>query len=687
MSKSPSDTLFINHNSHNVYVTHQLYYYEDVQKAITYDQVISSEFEPNFKKRSGNSSANFGFTDSDFWFKIIVKNDGWAASKFLEIGYPFLNTLDVYYSDSTGKMQHYIVGDHFKYSERPNENKNFLFEIYFHPNEVKTIYAHISCDGEVTSFPVRIVDHATLTDDTADEHIILGLYYGILVFAIFLSLFLGASLKENINYRYFFYVISVGLFQFSIDGLSFKYLWPNNTWLANHIIPMAGSAAIFFLIKFTQFLLLTKQHTPYICKTMNVVAGIIVGMFIFAMLPNPFYSISLQALNFLVIISNLLILMSAIKVNHIGYRPARYFLAAFLLLLIGSTTSLLKNLDILPRVFLTEYGIQLGSAIEIIFLSFALSEKVRALKDEKQVAQESLLRQLEENNRLEHALNVELEQKVRERTLELQQQKEVVEDQKNLIEEKHKEITDSINYAERIQRSFLATKELMDVALRNYFLYFQPKDVVSGDFYWGGLLRNQLQVFVVADSTGHGVPGAIMSILNISSLEKSIETEVDAAAILNKTRENIITRLKKDGSPDGGKDGMDATLFIIDYSSLTLQYAVANNSIWIVRRGELIELNYDKMPVGKHDRDHVSFTSHHFQLEKGDMLYAFTDGMPDQFGGPKGKKFKYAQLKQLFVSIAGQPTEHQYHFVKNGFENWKGSLEQVDDVTVMGIKI
>ena len=681
------DTAYTDGVTPNLSITHQLYYIEDPTAQLSFDTVQQSQWQSKFTQHKGNYSASFGLTQSDYWFKFVVKNGATAVEKFLEFGYPFLNELDVYFTDSTGTMQHYLVGDHFPYHQRQNENKNFIFDLYFHPHEVKTIFAHITSDGEVTSFPVRIVDHATLTDDAANEQLILGFYYGIVVFALFLSFFLGASLNENVNFRYFLYVVSVGIFQFSIDGLSFKYLWPNNVWLANHIIPMAGAAAIFFLIKFTQFLLLTKEHTPIICKTLNVVAGFIVALFVCAMLPNPFYAFSLKTLNFMVIISNLLILIAAIKVYRMDYRPSRYFLLAFLLLIVGSTLSLLKNIDILPRIFITEYGIQLGSGIEIIFLAFALSEKVRTLKDEKQEAQASLLRQLEENNRLEHELNVELEKKVIERTLELQQQKELVEEQKSLIEEKHKEITDSINYAERIQKSFMASRQLLTSELGSYFLIFQPKDVVSGDFYWAAKLPTGEFVFVMADSTGHGVPGAIMSILNISALEKSIETETDAGKILTTTRTAIIERLKRDGSEEGGKDGMDASLFILNQTRTRITYACANNCLWVIRKGVLMELECDKMPVGKHDRDHLPFTTFEFEVEKGDMVYGFTDGLPDQFGGPKGKKFKYAQLKQLLLSVAELPIEQQERTIRQALMEWKGSLEQVDDVTLAGIRI
>ena len=247
---------------------------------------------------------------------------------------------------------------------------------------------------------------------------------------------------------------------------------------------------------------------------------------------------------------------------------------------------------------------------------------------------------------------------------------------------------DSINYAERIQRSFLATKEQLDEQLKNYFILFQPKDVVSGDFYWAHTLKNGYFALVTADSTGHGVPGAIMSLLNTSSLEKAVELGIsEPAEILNHTRQTIIDRLKKDGSAEGGKDGMDCSLMSFNSNKSKLTYSAANNPIWIIRDNTIIELTADKMPVGKHDNDSVSFTQHEIELQKGDLIYTLTDGFPDQFGGPKGKKFMYKHLKRVLISISQLPMDEQKEHLKTTLNNWKGDLEQVDDVCLIGIRV
>lgn len=267
-------------------------------------------------------------------------------------------------------------------------------------------------------------------------------------------------------------------------------------------------------------------------------------------------------------------------------------------------------------------------------------------------------------------------------------QKIVIEQQRDIVEEAHKEITDSINYAERIQRSFLATEELLSQNLNEYFVFFQPKNVVSGDFYWADKLTNNQFAIVNADSTGHGVPGAIMSILNISSIERALDKGLlNPAEIFNDTRKTIIERLAKDGSVEGGKDGMDASMISFDFINNKFSYAAAQNPIWIIRNKELIEIKPEKMPIGKHDNDTIPFVGGEFETQRGDVIYTLTDGFQDQFGGENGKKFKVKPFKDFLITISHLPMQEQHKKLQETFINWKGNLEQVDDICIIGVRI
>jgi serine phosphatase RsbU (regulator of sigma subunit) len=259
--------------------------------------------------------------------------------------------------------------------------------------------------------------------------------------------------------------------------------------------------------------------------------------------------------------------------------------------------------------------------------------------------------------------------------------------QKHLIEEKQKEILDSINYAKRIQYTLLAHEEFLKQNLNDHFTFFNPKDVVSGDFYWAttvGSGEHKKFYLAVCDSTGHGVPGAFMSLLNIGFLGEAInEKGIEKP---NEVFEFVRKKLTETISKEGQKDGFDGILLCVDKSSGMITYAAANNAPVLVRKHELIELSNDRMPVGVGERKQTFelFTIEH---QKGDIIYLYTDGYPDQFGGPKGKKFKYKQLNELLLANANLPLAEQRSKLKSEFENWKGDLEQVDDVCVIGIRI
>ena len=330
----------------------------------------------------------------------------------------------------------------------------------------------------------------------------------------------------------------------------------------------------------------------------------------------------------------------------------------------------------------TGYGI---TALLLIFgfvrwRTAKLKERQKELETEVEIATEVIK---SEKEKVENTLK-----EVEEQKEIIEVQKEQVEKQKEQVEEAHKEITDSINYAERIQRSFLATEELLSNNLNDYFVFFQPKEAVSGDFYWASKLNNGNFAMVNADSTGHGVPGAIMSILNISSLEKAIEKGAfEPAKIFNDTRSFIIERLKKDGSTEGGKDGMDASIICFDFENNKFTYTAAQNPIWVIRDGELTEIKPEKMPIGKHDKDHIPFEGGEFEIQKGDQVYTLTDGFQDQFGGPKGKKFMVKKMREYVLAISHLSMEEQHQKIKETFNYWKGEIEQVDDVCVIGVKI
>lgn len=271
---------------------------------------------------------------------------------------------------------------------------------------------------------------------------------------------------------------------------------------------------------------------------------------------------------------------------------------------------------------------------------------------------------------------------------ELEHQKQEIEFQKQLVEEKQKEIIDSINYAQRIQQAVLTGTDVWHRIGHDYFIFFKPKDIVSGDFYWAYNAPNGRSVFALADCTGHGVPGGFMSMLGNSFLnELVIENKLfKADVILNKLRDKVIHALEQQGRTDQ-KDGMDISLCVWNRLDNTLEFAGANNPIWILRSGIMEEYTADKMPIGFLSADQQPFKSKVITLSSGDVIYMSSDGFPDQFGGPKGKKYMYRRMVQFLISIADKPLTSQKEALVAEFNSWKGGHDQLDDVCMLAVKV
>lgn len=282
----------------------------------------------------------------------------------------------------------------------------------------------------------------------------------------------------------------------------------------------------------------------------------------------------------------------------------------------------------------------------------------------------------------------------------IRKQKIFIEEQKHLVEKKNKEVFDSINYARRIQEALLKEEEHITEYLPPHFVLFKPKDIVSGDFYWSQekkSLANESKgdifwYLCVADSTGHGVPGAFMSMLGTAYLNEinASENVLTPAEILNKLRDKIVKELKQSGEAGESKDGMDVSMMRLNLRTMEMQWAGANNPLWISRMVEgklaLIEMKADKQPIG-YTISPKPFTNHDISLSKGDTIYLFSDGYADQFGGSLGKKFKQKQLKEKLLSIYHEALSVQKEILTNTFEEWKGELDQLDDVTMIGLRI
>jgi len=280
-----------------------------------------------------------------------------------------------------------------------------------------------------------------------------------------------------------------------------------------------------------------------------------------------------------------------------------------------------------------------------------------------------------------------LEMKVMERTEEVVRQKEEVERQSRKVVELYKNVTDSIRYAKRLQESILPPDKRIREMLPQSFVFYRPKDIVSGDFYWFERVEDKV-VFAAVDCTGHGVPGAFMSLIGHNGLNQAVKERRRSkpSEVLMDLNRIAYEALHKDREQYLVRDGMDMALCSFDPARGLLEFAGANCPLYLVRDGAVRLFAPDKNAIGSFDLDGKSFTDHHIELRPGDMVYIFSDGYADQFGGPKGKKFLYRRFRELLLEISNHPVDHQRDMLQNAFNGWRGAHEQVDDILVIGMR-
>ena len=319
----------------------------------------------------------------------------------------------------------------------------------------------------------------------------------------------------------------------------------------------------------------------------------------------------------------------------------------------------------------------------ILILAFVLLRINKLRRDNNQILRTRNIEVLQQKEEIE-AQRDEIEAQ----RDEIKRQRDLSELQTTKITKQNKDITDSIEYAKHIQIALFPDKITLQKVLKNGFCLFKPKDIVSGDFYWVGYAQNK-SIIVAADCTGHGVPGAFMSIIGINFLNEIVYDEniITPNEILNELRKKIIKTMVHANRIEESKDGMDVALITIDYDTMKLEYAGAYNHLYYIHEHMLNVIKADRMPVGISEKSIAPFTNHTLSIHNGDIFYLFTDGFADQFGGPLRKKFRIGNLRELLLEVHEKEMAEQKRLLFETFINWKAKEQQVDDILAIGIKI
>lgn len=648
-------------------------YLVDEAKSYTVEGLPHNQFRLYSKP-----TPNFGFFNGYLWLKL-KPNYTSKSPIILELKNPNLDRIHLYVKTHSGYVLQSVTGDEYKFSQRERDHRNFQFKI----SGNEEILLKIENNGDQLYIPIFLMSERAISKRDYGEQYSIGVYYGILLFVFILNLFIYIVIKERANLLYLLYILGLIFLQLALGGFGFEYIWPNSPFIANHSLPFLATISVLFLVFFVQTFLSTKSNLPKFNRLFNLFAILLSLNLVFSILPWEFwYRVSILTVNGLTLMLNALILPVAYILVKRNFKPARFFLIAFVVLIISVFGFVLRNFGIAPSNFFTDYSLQIGSAVEVILLSFAVVDRFKMFKEEA-------FSRLQEMNELKSRQNEELELQVRDRT------KEVI-DQKEIVEHKNKEIIDSINYSKRIQNAIIPSVDKFKSNFKDAFVFFQPKDIVSGDFYWSSKSKvvvdneeNDCVLFTVGDCTGHGVPGAIISVLGLriliaSSSNPKIQNTGDT---LNYLSQEISQLFNAEVGESRIRDSMDIALCAYDKKNARLLFSGAKNGVYLLRNGEIIEYKGDKHDIGGDDENY-RFSYQIIEVQPGDRIYLSSDGFPDQFGGPAGKKMKPRLFREEIQYTAQLSMSEQGLALDRFFNDWKGrEYEQTDDVCVVGIEI
>jgi len=557
--------------------------------------------------------------------------------------------------------------------------------IFLPPGEADTLYLRVSLGEEsvLSTLVFTISTHESVIAKDRSKRLVFGVFVGIMLIMILYHIPLFVKGRENSYLFYILYILAFLFFFLDKEGYIYE-LMPHLT--STPITIFLLEIFLLFFLLFGRSYLDTRNtvqswDTILLLAVWFTVSGLTLQLAIMILqgmgvnVPM-FIQLGALAINIVSGIGSLfLAIVPAMILTRENYQPARYFLFANLFLILGITLNFAMK-----DYALGKHSLEFGVTLQILAFSIGLSERINLLKKSKEVAQRRIIDQLKENAALKDKVNRELEDKVQERTFEIQAQKEQ-------IEKQNKEIKYSFDYAKKIQNTVLPGNEVFETLFGEHFIFFKPRDIVSGDFYWISQNGTKI-VLTAADCTGHGVPGSLMSMLGITMLHEIVNEKSVAHTeeILNQLRLSIARTLKQEGKIGEQKDGIDMALVIYDTKTRKLEFSGANNPIYIVRNGEMLEYKGNNMPVAFYEKM-SDFTRYTIDMKQGDRVYMFTDGFPDQFGGPQGKKFKYRPFKDLLLEVHERPMEEQHKILSLIFDEWKGDLSQIDDVLVIGLRL
>jgi two-component system, sensor histidine kinase LadS len=678
----------------NTSLAHQVEIAEDKQKVYSLDDVLRNA---NLEFRSPVKEIEIlDFNQSRWFVRFTVFNPSSEKTIYLETARPITDKVDLFEIYNGYPIQSWHSGDSRQFDKKTYAHRKNIFPIKFKAEETKSFYLVMESDGEVINLPVIFWDKDEFLKVDYRNQLLHGLYFGMLAVVIFIFFIFYVLLKEISFLYYILYVFFQFMLQFSLEGFSFQYIFPNQPCWANNSVLLSAGFTTFFVVLYSIAFLKIKYRIPTWYRIFRVLLVLIALTTAMTLTTGVLHVIAYPAINVLSLLVILAIVYLIIKLTKSGYSINKAFTLGFILLIVGAIIFILGNLGIFGDARISELSLKISSGLEILALSVSMAGKYRELQREKELAQEKALEKLE--------------QLVEERTEEVRMQKEH-------IEEQNKDILDSIHYAQRIQNAILPVDNLLQSVAQKHFLFYQPRDIVSGDFYFAAKLMDEKQndwdVLAAVDCTGHGVPGAFMSIIGNNLLNDAILKQQlsQPGKILEFMNKGLIDALNMDSKESGAiRDGMDMALLLINRKAQIIRFAGAKNGMyWLcanssapaqefsdLKRVELdgvnrvlLEIKADKKPIGTTEGEE-QYEQHEFRYSNGDRFYIFSDGFADQFGeddNGKVKKFGSKRMKELILESSNMAINEQGELLKSAYHSWKNNEEALDDVLVIGVEV
>ena len=709
--------------------------YEDTSNQLTFKTIASENFQKNFAPHA-QFSQKFQYKYT-YWGKITLQNNiSFKDDWILHIG-GRNSEVEVFIPQKNGSLVVQKTGVMVPVSQKSiNEAVLSLVPLHLPHQLPQTIYLKIKVnDRRTPKFNLELFDRQNYNDVLRWESLFQGLFQGVFWIMILYNLVIYFTTKDRTYVFYSSYMFFISFYFLYFHGFIREYFIPEHPKLDSFLWIIAVSLMSVLYYAFMRVFLHTRDLIPQADSWVRFYIGlrlslVPIELIYYAITPNfPLMNtISLVAGGIDAVFS----LYLFVVLYRTGSIIARYFILGALSL----------NLAVIGGIFIYSYSrfvyslvYQGGAALEVLLFSLGLGYKIKAAEQEKRKAQADLIEQLHQNERLQREHNQELENKVLERTAKVQQQKEEILTQaehlkeavdqlnvKNIeLQQTNKHITDSINYARRIQQALLCDESEVIRNFKDAFVFLSAKDIVSGDFYWFNedifayknesigtqtvappsydededntkRLHPRVKVLIAADGTGHGVPGAFMTVMGQNLLDEIILNQkiTEPSQILYELDYRLTNTLQGAKTDNQNKinDGMDVAILALDEIARKVYFSGAKNPFWYVRDNQIHQVKGSKFPIGSRQyRTSKVFETFTMEMHEDDRYYIFTDGFQDQFGGTSGRKYMRKYFRNFLLEISKEPMATQKQLLETELRDWQGDNSQTDDILIMGVRV